>query len=70
MNKHVELVKKWLADPSSVTLEELKANAEAAAAAYDAEDAAFYAAADAAAADAAAAADWVKRYEDLEQEDE
>ena len=30
MNKHIELVKRWLADPKSVTVEELKANAEAA----------------------------------------
>ena len=30
MNKHIELVKKWLADPESVSLEELKANREAA----------------------------------------
>jgi hypothetical protein len=72
MNKHIELVKKWLADPSSVTQEELKANADAAAAAYDA--AAFYAAA---AADAAyysavgdTAAYWVKKYKDLEQQDD
>ena len=31
MNKHIELVKKWLDDPDSVTKEELKANADAAA---------------------------------------
>jgi hypothetical protein len=79
MNKHVELVKKWLADPSSVTLKELEKNRDAAAAAYDAADAYYAAAADAAyyaaavAADAAyyaddAAADWVKRYEDLEND--
>jgi hypothetical protein len=30
MNKHIELVKKWLADPESVSLEELEANREAA----------------------------------------
>jgi hypothetical protein len=30
MNKHIELVKKWLADPESVSLEELEANKEAA----------------------------------------
>ena len=66
MNKHIELVKKWLADPESVTQEELKANAEAAAAyaeayataAWAAEDAATYAA-------AAAAAHWVKKYEEM-----
>ncbi len=30
MNKHIELVKKWLADPDSVTKEELDKNLEAA----------------------------------------
>ena len=30
MNKHIELVEKWLADPSSVSKEELKANNNAA----------------------------------------
>ena len=30
MNKYIELVKKWLDDPESVTTEELKANANAA----------------------------------------
>ena len=30
MNKHVELVKKWLDKPESVSLEELEANREAA----------------------------------------
>lgn len=30
MNKHIELVKKWLDDPESVTQEELEANAESA----------------------------------------
>jgi|13_taG_2_1085334.scaffolds.fasta_scaffold361205_1 hypothetical protein len=29
MNKYIELVKKWLADPKSVSLDELKANREA-----------------------------------------
>ena len=52
MNKHIGLVKKWLANPESITKEELKANA--------------YAAADA--ADAAYAAYWVKRYEELTNE--
>jgi hypothetical protein len=72
MNKHVELVKKWLADPSSVTQEELEKNraaAAAAAAAGAAADSAYYAAAAAAAA-TGDAADWVKKYEDLEQDDE
>jgi hypothetical protein len=54
MNKHIELVKKWLDDPNSVTKKELIENADAAAyAAY------------AAAADAANAAYWVKKYEEL-----
>jgi hypothetical protein len=30
MNKHIELVKKWLADPESVSLEELEDSKEAA----------------------------------------
>ncbi len=34
MNPHIELVKKWLADSDSVSLEELKANKETADAAY------------------------------------
>ncbi len=61
MNKHIELVKKWLNNPDSVTVEELKANVDAAyaarfyAAAYTVANAAAnaayaaYAAADAAA---------------------
>ena len=66
MNKHIELVKKWLDDPDSVTVDELKVNAyaaSAASAAYAASDFAAYAAY-AAAADAAAAY-WVKKYEEL-----
>ena len=81
MNKHIELVKKWLKDKDSVSLEELKANKEAAAYGYDAADEAYYAAAayydaaDVAYSDAAdAAADtaayaaityWIKKYEEL-----
>jgi hypothetical protein len=72
MNKHVELVKKWISDPESVTQEELEACAAyAAAVAYDVAAAATAAAADAYAtaaaayADADAAAYWVKRYEYL-----
>jgi hypothetical protein len=34
MNIHIELVKKWLADPDSVTQQELEDNADAAYAAY------------------------------------
>ena len=57
MNIHIKLVKKWLADPESVTKQELKDNRAAA-------NAAAYAAAAADAADAYAAY-WVKRYEKL-----
>jgi hypothetical protein len=71
MNKHIELVKKWLDDPSSVTVEQLRVNTESADSAADAAYAAAYAAdyaayaAYAAAADAANAAYWVKKYEKL-----
>ena len=71
MNIHIELVKKWLDSPGSVTRQELKDNraaayaADAAAYAADAAYAAYAAAADAYAADAYAAAYWVKRYEEL-----
>ena len=72
-NKHIELVKKWLADSDSVSQQELAGNRAAAAAARAAADAAYaadaaaYAAAYAAyaAAYAADAACWVKRYEEL-----
>ena len=36
MNKHIELVKKWLADPTSVTQKELKDNRDDAVATYEA----------------------------------
>ena len=65
MNKHIELVKKWLDDPNSVTKKELNENsaaAEAAAFAADAADAAYYTA-DASEADSAAY--WIKKYEEL-----
>lgn len=77
MNKHIELVKKWLDNPDSVTAEELRVNAysaydiqQADYAAYAAYDADALAAAAAAAADAAdaAAADakyYVEKYEEL-----
>ena len=75
-NKHIELVKKWLADNDSVSHVELVANADAAYAVSAADAYAAAAAADAyaaAAADAAAdacsddtkASYWVKRYEEL-----
>ncbi len=59
MNKYIELVKKWLADDKSVSLEELKENKKAAwdASIYAASSAIGYAAYWAAAAAAYAAAD-------------
>ena len=74
-NEYIEVVKRWLADKDSVSQEELKANAKAAAdasskaadaamAAIAADGAADWAAADAA-WDADAAALWVKRYEEV-----
>ena len=80
MNKHIALVKKWLANPDSVTVYELKANAASAsayAAAYAdavAVVAAAYADAYAAVAaadaytDAAAAGYYVMKYEELMDE--
>ena len=65
MNKHIELVKKWLDEPNSVTKEELNENAaaaEVAAFAADAADAAYYTAD---ASEAASAAYWVKKYEEI-----
>lgn len=58
MNKHIQLVKKWLEYRDSVSLEELDANKKAAYAAY-------YAAYYAAAYHAATAKDYVKKYEEL-----
>ena len=71
MNKHIELVKKWLNDPNSVTKEQLGANFAAADAAANAADAAANAAYAAYAAYATAAtaeteaAYWVKKYEEM-----
>jgi len=79
MNKHIELVKKWLADKDSVSQQELSDNRAAAAAVTDAAYDATYMANSAAAtaaywADEAAnsansvaadAAYWVKLYEEL-----
>jgi len=63
MNKHIELVKQWLEDKDSVSLEELEANKESAYSAYRAAEAVyFYYAADNAAADAAY---WIEKYEEL-----
>ena len=72
MNKHIELVKKWLADPDSVTQKELEDNRDAAYAYATAE--AYYATAFKAAADYAvygaddAAKHWVKRYDKIMKE--
>jgi len=63
MNKHIELVKKWLADSTTVTQEELRANAAYAASAVYAANAA----ADARSADAEY---WVKLYEELPEQGE
>jgi hypothetical protein len=75
MNEHIELVKKWLADPESVTKQAMEANANAATATLAADAAAAYAAAAAAYAAAAyaAAADaayWVKRYDEFKEQGE
>jgi len=68
VNKHIELVKKWLAG-EVVSVEALKANAVAADVAADVAAAANAAAAAAAyAAAAEAAAYWVKQYEELTSE--
>jgi len=78
MNKHIELVEKWLADPLSVSQAELKANYNAAALAYtyDAnaatiatENASYYASlATANCTHATAAAKWVAEYHSLIKE--
>ena len=78
MNKHIEVVKKWLADADSVTLQELREN-RLAAAAVAATNAAAVAATNAATIAATEAevsatvfleanrdvAQWVKKYEEL-----
>jgi len=76
MDKHIELVKKWLDDPDSVTKEELKANSRSAEGYHSAYDANAYAAGAAWAAWAAADDDvylqhaikCVKIYEELIEE--
>ena len=67
MNKHIELVKEWLANNDSVSLEELEANEKAAEAAYYAAYNAYaaYAVDD---AYAASAKYWVRQYEELTNE--
>jgi len=62
MNKHIELVKKWLADNDSVSSQELRDNVDDAVIAAEAASYAVYAAADAEAAEAEAAAHWVSLY--------
>ena len=84
MNKHISLVKRWLADNDSVTLQELKDNRDSAyadgnvaAETLYAADVAYAASSDAAAAAEAAAraaraaattAYWFRRYEELTNE--
>ncbi len=73
MNKHIEVVKKWLNDPASVSQKELRHNADdsldtaraEAAARWGLTDYAFSAAHAAAAFDPADAAYWVEEYEEL-----
>ncbi|MFZ9079253.1 MAG: hypothetical protein ACO23H_12025 [Alphaproteobacteria bacterium] len=80
MNKHIEVVKKWLNDPDSLTQEELADNVESARAASDAADYATRAAHAARNAARVAAWDgedaeraawtayWVNEYEELTNE--
>jgi hypothetical protein len=69
MNQHIELVKKYLADNDSVTIEELRINREAAQAVFGAAAYASYAAAadhaDAAAAHYEQAVEHLREYEEL-----
>ena len=67
MNKHIELVKKWLADNDSVTQQELEDNRVASNAAYAA---AATAATAANAADVTYAEYLVKLYEELPEQGE
>jgi hypothetical protein len=84
MNIHIELVKKWIADPASVTQQELKDNLDDAIATYEAAiahpaiaantavsaaNAAYYASHYAAIASYTDAAKyWVRRYEIIMKE--
>ena len=65
MNIHIELVKKWLADPKSVSKEALKANVDGAPA--DA-PAAYWAAYWANIGSYGSATYWVEQYEELTNE--
>jgi len=60
MNKHIELVKKWLVDNDSVTLQELEDN-------FTTADCVTAAAIAATEGDARDVAFWVKRYEELSE---
>ncbi len=62
MNRHIELVKKWLDDPESVTTEELEANANEVAYLSYATDAAAYS------NTADDVEHYVKKYEELIEE--
>ena len=61
MNKHIELVKQWLADNDSVTLQELQDN-------FTTAGCITTAALSAEVGNARDAAFWVKRYEELTSE--
>jgi hypothetical protein len=69
MNQHIELVKKYLADNDSVTIEELRINREATCTVFGAAAYASYAAAaddaDVAAAHYEQAVEYVREYEEL-----
>ena len=68
MNKHIELVKKWLADPDSVSQQELEDNAKAAEAVYEIDRVVDYAAEEAADGNNLEVKFWVNRYDELVRE--
>ena len=65
MNKHISLVKRWLADNDSVTLQELEDNFIAADCVTAVAECVTAAAIAATESNARAVAFWVKRYEEL-----
>ncbi len=65
MNKHIELVKKWLADNDSVSAEELEAAFYASRKLYAAAEAAYIAAHAAYTGNSAGARFWIEGYEKL-----
>jgi hypothetical protein len=69
MNKHINLVKKWMVEPESVTQQELDDNLTAAEAANAARQAYVFAAYYAHVNDAVEAKYWVKRYEELKEQE-